>query len=73
MSDDQVMRINWLACKGFGSCAYAAPDLIELDDWGYPILPDGPIPRDRRDEAKKAVRDCPMDALRWAPPERVRR
>jgi ferredoxin len=74
MSDEAALHVNWLACKGYGSCAHAAPDLIELDDWGYPILPYGPIPRERRREAAKAIRDCPMDALRWATTgERVRR
>ena len=65
MSDDPKLKIDWVACNGYGVCEAAAPDLIVLDDWGYPILPDGPVPFDLLDQAKKAINDCPMIALAW--------
>ena len=28
-----------MACDGVGVCAHLAPDLVELDRWGYPMIP----------------------------------
>jgi 4Fe-4S single cluster domain len=30
--------VNRIVCDGFGMCAELLPELIELDDWGYPIV-----------------------------------
>jgi ferredoxin len=65
MSDQPKLKIDWIACDGYGVCGAAAPDLIVLDDWGYPVLPDGPVPRDLVRQAEKAINDCPMVALAW--------
>ena len=65
MSDQPKLKIDWIACNGYGVCEAAAPDLVVLDDWGYPILPDGPVPPDLVGQAKKAINDCPMLALAW--------
>jgi len=56
--------VDWVACDGHGLCALAAPELIDLDDWGYPILV--PIPDDKRSQAlaRSAVEACPVMALR---------
>jgi ferredoxin len=65
VSDEAKLRIDWIACNGYGVCEAAAPDLIVLDDWGYPILADGPVPHDLERQARKAINDCPMLALAW--------
>ncbi len=65
MSDEHKLKIDWIACNGYGVCEAAAPELIVLDDWGYPILPDGPVPHDLLRQARKAINDCPMVALAW--------
>jgi ferredoxin len=65
VSGEAKLRIDWIACNGYGVCEAAAPDLIVLDDWGYPILADGPVPRDLVRQAEKAINDCPMLALAW--------
>ncbi|HEY5629270.1 MAG TPA: ferredoxin [Candidatus Limnocylindrales bacterium] len=65
MSEEHKLKIDWIACNGYGVCEAAAPELIVLDDWGYPILPDGPIPRELLGQARKAINDCPMVALYW--------
>ncbi len=62
-----TMRVNPILCDGFGHCAELAPDLVHLDEWGYPIIADSPIPlatRDAVDSARYAVRGCPRQALR---------
>ena len=32
------IRVDFIACDGRGLCAQALPELITLDDWGFPIV-----------------------------------
>jgi ferredoxin len=57
------LAVDWIRCDGYGLCGDLAPELVALDDWRYPILPAGPVPRDRLDEARRIVDCCPMRAL----------
>ena len=56
--------VNPIACDGHGLCAELLPELIRLDDWGYPIVAAGPIPGDLDAHARRAVSACPTLALR---------
>jgi len=40
------------------------PDLIGVDDWGYPLLPRDPVPREYRKRVARARAACPALALR---------
>ena len=64
MSDQ--LRVDWPACQGRGLCHEVAPDLIELDEWGYPLVR-GQVPPHLRADARQAVRVCPRLALRLVP------
>jgi ferredoxin len=44
-------------------CAELLPERITLDDWGYPILDEKPIPRVLLDHARRAAQACPTFAL----------
>jgi ferredoxin len=57
------LEVNPIACTGHGLCAELLPELIELDEWGYPILA-GSIPIDLEAHARRAVSACPTLALR---------
>ena len=57
------LRVDWILCDGYGLCGDLVPDLIELDEWRYPILRRGPIDRSRLHDAQRAVDCCPMKAL----------
>lgn len=59
-----VLRVSPIACDGRGLCAEIAPELITLDDWGYPIIAPGPVPAELADLAEAAIRVCPLLALR---------
>ena len=61
------LGVDRIACDGRGLCAEMLPELIELDDWGYPILRQGPVPDALRDLAEDAVGICPKLALRLEP------
>jgi ferredoxin len=58
------LRVDPIACDGRGLCAELLPELVALDDWGYPIVADGPVPRPLEAHARHAVEACPLLALR---------
>ena len=64
---DVKLRVDWILCDGYGLCGDLLPDLIELDDWRYPILRSGPVDRGRVHDAQRAVDCCPVKALRLEP------
>jgi ferredoxin len=57
------LRVNPIACEAHGLCAEILPELIRLDDWGYPILDESAVPRDLVGLAERAVDACPTLAL----------
>lgn len=64
---EPLLRVNPIACHAHGLCAELLPELIDLDEWGYPILPNGvrgTVPAPLIDQAKAAVSACPTLALR---------
>jgi ferredoxin len=61
MSDH--LRVNPILCDAHGHCAELLPELIQLDEWGYPIISDEPIPHGLEREARQAVSMCPRLAL----------
>lgn len=64
------LRVDRTRCDGYGMCAELLPELVALDDWGYPILRDAPVPDRLRDLARRAVDACPILALRLVPAPR---
>ena len=58
------LRVNPILCEGYGYCAEIVPELIGLDDWGFPIVNTEPIDGDfLEDLAERAVATCPRLAL----------
>jgi ferredoxin len=62
----EQLKVDMIACDGHGVCAELVPELIGLDEWGYPILADAAVPRELRKHARKAVALCPKLALTLA-------
>ena len=58
------LRVDFIACDGRGLCAAALPELITLDDWGFPIVSGRPVPPRMLADACETVRACPKLALR---------
>ncbi|WBP84928.1 ferredoxin [Kitasatospora cathayae] len=63
-TDREVLRIDRIACTGHGQCAELLPELITLDEWGYPVQHGAVVPRGLRVHVRRAVRACPRLALR---------
>ncbi|WP_030199814.1 ferredoxin [Streptomyces sp. NRRL S-87] len=51
-------------CQGYGLCLEHAPALVELDEWGYAVVLDIPVPLSEEDNAKACAEACPNAALR---------
>ncbi|WP_454778531.1 ferredoxin [Georgenia muralis] len=58
-----VLRVDPVACDGVGACALAAPALVDLDRWGYPLLPRRDLTGAEMPAALAAARACPRRAL----------
>jgi ferredoxin len=57
-------EVDWARCTGHLVCAELVPELIGVDDWGYPILAGDPIPERLMRHARRAKAACPVLALR---------
>jgi ferredoxin len=65
--DHFVLKVNPILCDGFAHCHELAPELVHVDEWGYPIISDQPTSTSDRailESARLAVRGCPRQALR---------
>jgi len=60
----QRVAVDRIKCDAHGLCADLLPEIIKLDDWGYPIVDEGNVPRELMEHARRAVDSCPMLALR---------
>lgn len=62
------LLIDRTRCDGHGSCAELLPELLQLDEWGFPIVRSGDrdpsVPRGLDPMAGRAVKACPVMALR---------
>lgn len=64
MARTHSLGIDRIACSGYGLCAELLPELIELDEWGYPIVGSAPLTGEAVGHARRAVSACPALALR---------
>jgi ferredoxin len=60
----ETLRVNPINCSGHGVCAELLPELIILDEWGYPIVDQRPVPPALDLEARRTVAACPALALK---------
>lgn len=63
MKSGKEIVIDRIKCDGRGLCAELLPELIRLDDWGYPIIAPGAVPEHLTALAQRAVEDCPVLAI----------
>lgn len=58
------LRVDPIGCRAHGLCQELLPELVTLDEWGYPILADKAVPADLMAHARRAASACPTLALR---------
>ena len=63
-----TLHIDWTRCDGRGLCSELLSDLLQRDEWGYPLAlgygSNVPIDSEHRAAARDAVALCPKQALR---------
>jgi ferredoxin len=62
------LQVDFIACDGRGLCAEALPELIGLDDWGFPVVSGRYVPARLLADARATIRACPRLALRMRRP-----
>jgi ferredoxin len=70
MARELTLRVNPVACAGHGACAELLPELISLDEWGYPLMTGEPVPVALERAARRAAAACPALALLLSPDDR---
>lgn len=68
----EKLIVNPIDCKGHAACAELLPELVTLDEWGYPVVDPRPLPRGLERHARAAVSACPTLALRLVKEEGAR-
>ncbi|MEC3982699.1 ferredoxin [Amycolatopsis sp. H20-H5] len=58
------LTVDPIGCRAHGLCAEVLPELIDLDEWGYPIVDRQPLPAHLTAEARQAAAACPTLALK---------
>ena len=56
--------VDPIKCEAHGLCAELLPERVTLDEWGYPLIDDTPIPASLEGLARRTVNACPTLALR---------
>ncbi|MFC9761133.1 ferredoxin [Rhodococcus jostii] len=64
------LRVDRSACAGHGLCYGAAPEIVDSDDQGYPVVVAESVPEERRDQLDALVEMCPERALSVEPSTR---
>jgi ferredoxin len=64
MPDPMILTLDPIACDGHGLCADLLPEMIRLDDWGYPIVDRREVSPQLMAHAQRAVTACPVLALK---------
>jgi ferredoxin len=62
------LELNPTLCDAYGQCVELLPELIQRDEWGYPIVDSRLIPDELAKDARRAVSLCPKLALRLVTP-----
>lgn len=58
-----ALRVDWPSCHARGLCHELLPEVVDLDEWGYPLVT-GEVTEALLADARAAVRACPRLALR---------
>lgn len=64
LSGEARIQVDPIGCRAHGLCEELLPELVSLDEWGYPMLADRPVPPELAAHARRAVAACPVRALR---------
>jgi NADH:ubiquinone oxidoreductase subunit F (NADH-binding)/ferredoxin len=58
------LTVDWTRCAAHGLCGHLVPELVRLDEHGFPVIAGTGVPRRLLRDAHQAVDMCPALALR---------
>ena len=58
-----TLAVDPVACAAYGYCAELLPELVALDEWGYPILRGTQVPPQLLELARRVAASCPRRAV----------
>ena len=61
------LEVNPIACSGHGLCAELLPEMITLDEWGYPVITSQPVPAGRPAERPAARVQKELRGISYGP------
>ncbi|HEY2203894.1 MAG TPA: ferredoxin [Pseudonocardia sp.] len=59
-----TLRVDPIDCRAHGLCQELLPEVVTLDEWGYPVIAEGDLPAELMLHARRAAAACPTLALR---------
>jgi ferredoxin len=62
------LTVDWTRCAGHGLCGHLIPDLVSLDEHGFPVVESKTVPQRLLRQAHQAIEMCPALALRLKNP-----
>lgn len=65
---DTELRVDPIHCRAPGICAELLPEIVILDEWGYPIVTTRTIPPELLRNARRAAAACPTPAMNLTRP-----
>jgi ferredoxin len=58
------LHVDWTRCDGHGLCAELLPEMLDRDEWGFPVSKGSlEVTDDVLKHARHAVVACPLLAL----------
>jgi ferredoxin len=57
------VHVDAHVCAGFGVCLGLCPEVFELHDDGYTIVPVSEVPPEHEEAVRQAVSQCPSGAI----------
>lgn len=60
------IAVDPIRCTGHGLCAELLPEVLVLDEWGFPLVT-ADVPAHLLRRARSAAATCPTRALRLTP------
>jgi ferredoxin len=59
------VQVDSTKCDAYGLCVDSAPQVFELDDFGYAIARNGGVVAEQDEaDAEAAIKACPVQAIR---------
>lgn len=57
------VKVNQDKCIGCGACPSLVPEVFEFNDNGLAHVIVNEVPKDKEEEVKEALQNCPVEAI----------